>query len=140
MLLDRAAIESLFQVSRRHASRILQRMGAHHIGGAMVISAEDLLLRIEQLQQDKNVQFEQRRRERLEQQLLNARREIRSRRIAIHPLQGLTTIHALPHEIRFEPGELHVRFNTPVELLQRLMVLAEAIADNWEAFERTGKL
>ena len=140
-VLDRKDAEALFQVSSRQATRILHRLGAAQTGGALVIGREELLARLTQLGEDEQVVFEVRRRERLRDELDQLRRQSRSRRILIRPPAAVHEWRALPQEIRLESGVLHVRFSTPVELLERLVLLAQTIAEDWEAFESeaTGK-
>jgi AraC-like DNA-binding protein len=137
-LLDRAAIEQVFHVSRRHASRLLQQFGPSTVGGAMVIGSRELLGKLKQVRKNEAVTFELERRQRLEQKLSEARREIRARRVVIAPaatLEAPPTLRELPGEIQLSPGELRVRFTSPTELLQRLLLLAEAISEDWVNFE-----
>jgi hypothetical protein len=136
ILLDRAAIQTVFQVSRRHASRLLQQFGAESIGGARVIPGRELLARLDKVRKEEAVLFELQRRQRLDQKLAAVGRERRSRQIVIPPLtEQPLSLRALPGEIRLEPGELRVSFSTPVELLQRLLQLAQAISEEWADFE-----
>jgi hypothetical protein len=130
-LLDRSAIATLFQVSPRQANRILKKLGAARAGGAMLISPKDLLARIADLQKEDSVAYEQHRRDRLEQRLTEARREIRARRVQI----PLPQAAPLPDQIHFTPGELRIRFTTPLELIEHLLRLAKSASDDWEQFE-----
>jgi CRP-like cAMP-binding protein len=135
--LDRTAVEQLFRVSPRQALRILHRMGAECVGGARVIARETLHARLLQLQQDKEIVFEHTRRENLRRTLEEFRSEARMRRIEIPPVPAA---QSLPEAIRLEPGELRISFSSPVELLQQLLLLTEAISSDWEMFQKTGLL
>ena len=133
---DRFLMEKLFAVSSRQATRILRRLGAHSMGGALLISTHELQTNLRALIADDTVIFEQHRRDRLLQHLERAREEIRSRRIQIPPPQSSTSLPHLPPEIQLEPGLLTIRFTSSIELLQQLMFLARTASEDWEAFER----
>jgi hypothetical protein len=136
-LLDRAAIETTFRVRPRQANRILHRMGASSVGGALVLPARDLLSRLKQMQKDEGVVFEQARRKRFGQRLEQLRREAEGRKIQIPPLpeDSPREVDALPQEIRLTPGELRVQFSHPVDLLQKLLLLTQTISADWTAFQ-----
>lgn len=132
-LLDRAAIAKVFEVSARQANRILKKLGASRVGGAALIQSADLQARLSILQTQDQVTFEQHRRDRLDQYLSEARRQIRARRIQIPISQE--RFAPLPEEIHFTPGELRIRFTTPLQLVEHLMLLAKAASEDWERFE-----
>jgi hypothetical protein len=134
-LLDRAAIEEIFGVSRRQATRILVRVGSVSVGGARVISCENLVCRLKLLRENDAVVFERTRRERLHQQLEVARQELQSKRIPIPLTLSAVHLEALPAAIHLGRGELSVQFLTPMELLQNLMLLVQAISEDFGVFE-----
>lgn len=133
ILCDRVAIERMFQVSPRQATRILSRLGAGRVGGAMILAGDVLRDRLQQLQQDETVVFEQHRQAAFWRKMKVAEQEARLRRIKI---PGVTEVplEDLPSEIHLRPGELHIRFSRPVDLLEKLMTLAQAISQDWDAF------
>ena len=135
-LLDRSAVETLFQVSSRQATRILRRLGAGTVGGALCIRRVELIERLESLAAGDDVQFERRRRHRLEQQIEEARREARSRQVEIPPSPSAAP-GQLPLGVHLESGRLEVRYGDPVELLQKLMQLAQFAATDWEGFQQS---
>ena len=135
-LLDRAHIQQLFATGPRQATRIFRRLGAQMSGGALVMERQQCLDRLRELAAGNDVVFEQRRRERFAEQIEQARREIRSRRVAIPmPETRVERLAELPAEIEFRPGELRVRFSTPMELLQHLVRLSQALAEDWESWQ-----
>ena len=81
---------------------------------------------------------ESRRRVRLEETVERARRHAVAARvkIAVEPAVLDTRINALPAGVRLEPGSLNVTFRDPQELLQRLFALSQAMANDFESFER----
>jgi hypothetical protein len=133
-VLGRSHVQKLFQVSSRQANRILHRLGAQQAGGALLLGREELQQRLTALRTDPGVVFQTRRRIRLEQQLEEARRESRSRRIVIRQPSRLGPRFQLPAEIRLEPDRLEIKFSDPAELLERMLLLASAIAEDWEGF------
>ena len=135
-LLDRSAVEVVFQVSSRQATRILRRLGAGTVGGALCIRRGELIERLEALAAGDEVQFERRRRHRLEQQIEEARREARSRQVAIPPSPAVAP-GQLPFGVHLEAGRLEVTYEDPVELLQKLMQLAQFAATDWEGFQHS---
>jgi hypothetical protein len=135
-LIDRAAVQSIFQISHRHACRLMQQFGAVPVGGALVISREDLTAKLERAGKEPAAVFERERRERLEDKLAVARREFRARQVVIAAApEPPPSLRGLPDAIRLQPGELHVHFATPTELLQYLLMLAQAISEDWVDFE-----
>jgi hypothetical protein len=42
----------------------------------------------------------------------------------------------LPPGVGLSPGELHIQFQSSEELLSKLFALAQAIANDYEAFEK----
>jgi hypothetical protein len=48
-------------------------------------------------------------------------------------------LQSLPQGIVLKPGELSVHFSTPMELIEKLMVLALAISEDWQEFESRAK-
>ena len=81
---------------------------------------------------------ENRRRLRLEETVEQARRHAVATRVKIQVEPGAwdTRIHALPVGIRLEPGSLKMEFRNPQELLQKLFALSQAIANDFEQFEK----
>ncbi|MEP7351656.1 MAG: hypothetical protein ABI824_00350 [Acidobacteriota bacterium] len=130
-LLDRSAIEQLFRVRPRQATRILHKLGARTIGGALLITQAEMVSALEMLAQGREVQIEQRRRENLTLKLEAARRESQGRRIRITPT-GLPG--SFPEGTRVEAGTLEIRFQDPTELLQKMMQLAQLASEDWHGF------
>ena len=75
---------------------------------------------------------------RLEETVERVRRHAVAARVKIfvEPAVLDTRINALPAGIRLEPGSLNVAFRDPQELLQRLFALSQAMANDFESFER----
>jgi hypothetical protein len=131
---DRAAVETLFRLSPRQATRLLHRLGAERCGGALVLATGVLRARLEQLAHSDAVQFELARRQRLAARLEQARREARGRQVRIPAAEPAAPIYADPH-VQLMPGQLRIDFEHPAELVERLWRLAQAAAEDWSGFE-----
>jgi hypothetical protein len=133
-LLDRSCMETLFGVSSRQASRILSRMGARNVGGALVISRKDLMEQLADIARNKNVVREQFRRARLSRTLAAWERELPARNVVLSPLPARSD-GRFGTDVEIREGCLQVPFGSPVELLQKLLRLAQAAAEDWTGFE-----
>ena len=97
-----------------------------------------LIAQLEVLQNGDGYRQESRRRMNLEETVERARRQAAATRVKIQVEPGAwsTRIHTLPAGIRLEPGSLSVEFGDPQELLQKLFALSQAMANDFECFER----
>lgn len=136
--LDRSDAQRLFGVSSRQATRILRRLGAETVGGALIMSRAGVLASLQALTRGEQAQYELRRRQRLAQQIEQARREARGRRVVI-PVPEHQEPDRLPPGTELGAGKLEVLFEDPVELLQKLMQLAQLAAADWERFQRLAR-
>ena len=137
-VLDRAAIQRLFNFHRRRAIQLMHAEGGYQAGHSFLVDRKRLIAQLEVLQNGDGFHQESRRRLRLEETVERMRRHAVAARVKIpvEPAVLDTRIHALPAGIRLEPGSLSVAFRDPQELLQRLFALSQAIANDFECFER----
>ena len=84
---------------------------------------------------------EKRRRERLQGFLRASREHLAAARVTIPAADADTrfTLDSLGPGVRLTPGMLCVEFGQPVELLQKLYALAQAIAGEFEQFEEIAR-
>jgi hypothetical protein len=137
-VLDRAAIQRLFNFQRRRAIQFMHGQGGYQAGHSFLVDRARLIAQLEVLQHGDDFQRESRRRIRLEDTIEQVRRHAVASRVRI-PVEAAvfsTRIDALPPGIRLEPGSLNVTFQNPQELLQRLFALSQAMANDFELFER----
>lgn len=137
-VLDRAAIERLFRVRRRRAIQFMHAQGGYCAGNSFLVDRVRLIAQLEVLQDGEGFHQESRRRIRLEETVEPMRRHAIAAQVKIPVELAVwnTRIHALPPGIRLAPGSLSVTFRDPQELLQRLFALAQAIANDFDCFER----
>jgi hypothetical protein len=137
-VLDRVAIQRLFNFQRRRAIQFMHAEGGYQAGHSFLVDRTRLIEQLEVLQNGDGFHQESRRRMRLEETVERMQRHAVAARVKIPVELAVfdTRIHGLPAGIQLEPGSLCVTFRDPQELLQRLFALAQAIANDFECFER----
>ena len=137
--LDRPAVEMLFGVRRRQAIQLLGHFGGYQIGKAFLVPREAVVGFLRDPRRRIAAELEKGRFERVSSALGQARQELHQRRIpiAVPPEALRLEISGLPEGIRLETGQLTVHFGRPVELLEKLFALSQALANDYESFERS---
>ena len=137
-VLDRATIQRLFNFQRRRAIQFMHAEGGYQAGHSFLVDRMRLITQLEVLQNGDDFHQESRRRMNLEETVEHARLHAVATRVKIHLEPGAwkTRMRALPAGIRLEPGSLRVEFRDPQELLQKLFALSQAIANDFEQFEK----
>jgi len=133
-VVDRAGIEKLLGVSRRDAIRLLHRFGGYQAGRTFLIGREDLIQALETVSNEEAYQFENRRRQRLSEDLETTRRDLRARavKLSVEPASGAS----LPSGMRLaRSGVLEVEFASGEELLGRLYELVRMAGEDLDRFE-----
>lgn len=135
--IDRRTLQSLLHISPRHAIRILSFLGAYSAGKSLLIERETLIHRLETVAATGPVQWEQRRHERVGQHLDRYRNEqhARTRKIQVPSTVAATRIASLPPGVSILPGTLSIGFASAEDLLAKLFALAQAISNDYQAFE-----
>jgi hypothetical protein len=134
---DRAAIEKLFGLQRRRAISLLQQMGAASVGKNLAIERSALRRFLEQPRRQDAYQEEQARTARVATRLQQLRHEQHARQVSI-PLPAAAerlAFAGLPAGIDLQRRQLTIAFDTPAELLERLVALAQALMNDYETFE-----
>ena len=137
--LDRPAVETLFGVRRRQAIQLLHRFGGYQVGKTFLVPRETVICFLRDPHRRTAVELEKGRFERVVDALRESREELYQRRIPIPVAEETLRIDiaGLPEGIRLVPGELSVRFEQPMELLQKLFALSQALANDFAAFEHS---
>ena len=136
-LIDRRAIERLFQVSPRQALRILVQLGASELGKNLVITRDELISRLRSVATGETAHYERQRLRRLAQTLAELESQTQARRVSIDasPQAHQMKVASLPTDVYLSPGRLEIVFATPEDLLTRLFELSQAIANDYGTFE-----
>jgi hypothetical protein len=137
--LDRPAVEKLFGIRRRQAIHLLRRCGGFLVGKTFLVPRETMLQFLRDPQQQTAAQDEQGRFERLTAVLGEARADLHQKRVPIPAVKETLRLElsGLPAGIRLEPSQLTVEFQRPTELLEKLFALSQALANDYESFERS---
>lgn len=135
-VIDRPTLARLLGLHRRAAIRLMHRLAGYQSGRVFLIETRALVSALEAIAAGEPYRFESGRRERLGQALATAARETKARRIKI-PIdeERGREVSGLPGSIRLAPGRLEISCSDATDLLRQLMQLAEAVRDDYEAFE-----
>ena len=138
-LVDRRTLEELLGVGKWTAWRILRLCGAQEgPGGALVCRREDLVHRLQAVQQDGRFAPELARRDRLERYLdgmlayaTQKHTEI-ARHTAAEALVSTRFAH-LPPGIDLQPGELRIQFSGTDDFLRKIGAVVFALQNDLES-------
>jgi hypothetical protein len=137
-VVDRAVCERLFGLRRRRAIDLMRSFGGYQAGRTFLIDRPKLVAELERIRVSSDFKMEARRRERLTDRLEAIRRLQTAARVAIPvapPTLG-SRLPELPPGVGLTPGALHIQFRSSEDLLGKLFALAQAIANDYEAFEK----
>jgi hypothetical protein len=136
-VVDRAVVERIFGLRRRRAIELLHQFGGYQAGRTFLLDRVRLLEALQLLESREDYTAEKRRRERL-QDVVEASREdmISTRvRIPVRAAAARASLDRLAPGVLLMPGMLSIEFRHPVELLEKLYGLAQAISHDFEKFE-----
>jgi hypothetical protein len=112
-------------------------MGAAYVGKNLAIERSALRRFLEQPRRQDAHQEEQARTARVATRLAQLRREQHARQVLI-PLPAAAerlVFAGLPASIDVQSRQLTIAFETPAELLEKLVALAQALMNDYETFE-----
>jgi hypothetical protein len=141
-VVDRSVIERIFGLRRRRAIELLHEFGGYQTGRTFLLDRTGLLEALQTLESQDGYATEKRRRERLRDVVEASRDHLISTRVRI-PVRAAAarpSLDRLAPGVRLTRGLLCVEFRHPVELLEQLYDLAQALAhdfDKWEQAELT---
>jgi hypothetical protein len=136
---DRATVERLLGVGRRRAQQILAPCVSRHIGANGLADRDALLRHLQALAAGDAEDFERDRRQRVAGAIEELRRErVATPQVLVEaPASVLSQqLINLPAGVGLAPGRITVEFARPREALEKLLALAMAIGNDFEAFER----
>ena len=137
-VVDRAVCERLFRLRRRRAIDLIRGFGGYQAGRTFLLDRPKLIAQLEHIRDSPDFKMEWRRKERLAERLDAIRRLQAGERVAIAvaPETLSQRLPDLPDGVGLSPGALHILFQSPEELLSKLFALAQAIANDYAAFEK----
>lgn len=123
----RRDIEALFGLKKRQAVNLMHRIGAIRVSRELAVEQRDLVRWLEQLLSDPSAVAEWQRHEKVIDRIVELKAETAARAIKIVLPEG-SPISEMPAGVSLQPGLLQITFDTPEQLLERLFLLARAIA------------
>jgi hypothetical protein len=136
-VVDRAGIEHIFGLRRRRAIELMHQFGGYQAGHTFLVDRARLLEALQSLESGEDYTAEKRRRERLGDVVEASREHLISARVRI-PVRATAvraSLDRLAPGVLLLPGMLTIEFRHPIELLEKLYGLAQAIGHDFERFE-----
>ena len=136
-VVDRAGIERIFGLRRRRAIELMHQFGGYQAGRTFLLDRTRLLEALEAVESREDYSVEKRRRERLGDVVEASREHLISMRVRI-PVRATAaraSLDRLAPGVLLLPGVLSIEFQRPIELLEKLYWLSQAIAHDFEKFE-----
>ena len=136
-VVDRAGIERIFGLKRRRAIELMHQFGGYQAGRTFLLDRVRLLEALQSLESREDYTAEKRRRERLGDVVEASREHLISTRVRI-PVRAAAaraSLDRLAPGVLLLPGILSIEFRHPIELLEKLYGLAQAITHDFDKFE-----
>jgi hypothetical protein len=136
-VVDRAGIERIFGLRRRRAIELMHEFGGYLAGRTFLMDRARLLEALQSLESGEDYTAEKRRRERLGDVVEASREHLISTqvRIPVRTAAARASLDRLAPGVLLMPGMLSIEFRHPIELLEKLYGLAQAISYDFEKFE-----
>jgi hypothetical protein len=136
--LDRQAIETLFGLRRRQAIVLMHRLEGYKVGQALVVSRYTVIEFLQKILASGSLEQAGAKKNHVIEFLAEARQGLQLPSIPL-PATKLSdiTFDGLPPGIRLQPDELTIQFHGAADLLQKLLSLSQALANDFETFELT---
>jgi hypothetical protein len=135
---DRSTIELVLGVGRRRAQQIMAACVTDQVGASSLVERAVLIKHLRRVAQGEEVSFELRRRRRVASLIGALRQErIEQPRLLVEAATSVVNqqLASLPTGVSVEVGSITIRFDQPREALEKLLALAMAISNDFEAFE-----
>ena len=135
-VLDRRACERVFGVRRRRAIELMKRFCVFQTGNVLVVDRLVVIERLRQIQDGDQFTEERERKERLSSRIeqISRYRSAARVRIPVSPNAMDRCFPDLPQGVCLVNGKLVAEFGSVEQLLQRLYEVAQAAANDYEAF------
>ena len=133
--LDRPAVELLFGVRRRQAIHLMHRMEGYQVGKTFLAGREAVIRFLRQPRVTEAAGHALARKRRVVEHLDAARRELAGRTVRLTAAPGPSRLDSLPPGVELQPGRLTIRFERPLDLLEKLFALSQAMSRDFERFQ-----
>jgi hypothetical protein len=132
---SRSNLQTLLDLSKRRTIQLMHAWGAERRGGRGELELErgPLLRRMKALRRGRRFLDEQERTARVAANLQAAR--ISRIKVAVPVATLATRLGGLPPGVTVEPRRIVVEFARAEEAIQKLFALAQALGNDWDAFE-----
>jgi hypothetical protein len=113
-------------------------LGGYRTGQSFLADRLRVITHLEEITGGPEFQGETHRRQRLDEQLKEARKIARARKIHIPSLPDVRdrALNDLPAAIHLQPGELRIEFFGAEDLLRHLFELSQAILNDYQRFQK----
>ena len=132
--LDRPAVELLFGLRRRQAIELMHRMAGYQVGRTFLVDRAAVAAFLGQSSVRQAAGHAVQRKRRVLDHLAEARRDWAARQIRIPVERAGDRLAGLPPGVELQPGRLTIGFAEPVELIEKLFALCQALAADFERF------
>ncbi len=129
--LDRPAVELLFGLRRRQAIELMHHMAGYQVGKTFLVDRGSVIAFLTRPAISGAAGHAVERKRRVLECLADARRDWAARKIRIPPEQEERR-SGLPEGVVLRPGELNIRFDQPLDLLQKLFALSQMLAEDYD--------
>jgi hypothetical protein len=138
-ILDRPAVEGLFGIRRRQAIALLHRFAGYQVGRTFVVPREAVIEFLQKIVATGALEEAAAKKASVLECLGEARQALQLPSISLPSTTKLShvTFDGLPPGIRLQPDELTIQFHGAADLLQKLLSLSQALANDFETFELT---
>ena len=136
---DRATIEFLLGIGRRRAQQIMAPCIIDHVGTNGLADRDALINRLQRLAEGDDGFHEIARRRKVAQLIEDLRQErVEKPRLLVEAPIAVVNheLEELPEGVRLEAGRITVEFAEPRQGLEKLLILAMAIGNDLDGFER----
>lgn len=127
-------IQQLLGVSKRQAVVLAHRFGARRVGNALLLERRALVRQFQAIRRGAVFSREVDRKGKLVETLRRAR--IHRMRVRVPADSYNMRLATLPEGVVLSPGRIEVRFTGAQEAIKRLFDLAQALVNDFDAFER----
>jgi len=138
-VIDRCSVERLFGLERRQAIELMHRFGGYLAGRTFLIGREQLIEALDAIAASGEYQQEAARRDQLVASVDAVRRTRQTEAVRIPVSREVfdARLKSLGPGVELRAGRLAIEFAGPEDLLRKLFALAQAVANDYAAFEES---